>query len=254
MLYDKSLQAVLEDLSINSENDSVIETKTPSAGLISIEKIKAHILQKNLRPGDPLPTEAQLCQELNVSRTSVREALRRLAALDIVNSHQGKGTFVGEMSLRPLVETLILRCTLQQNQAQIALQQVIETRQALDLGVASELTRILPGKDTQELEELVESMMVKAEAGMLFTDEDYAFHTKLLQFLDNPLFVQLTSAMWLVHMATITEITEVTTADLLQSAKSHQDILLTAKAGDITGYRSAVIAHYEPLVSWISRR
>lgn len=254
MLYDKSLQAVLEDLSINSENACSDEAKTSSASAVSIEKIKTYILQKNLRSGDPLPTEAQLCQELNVSRTSVREALRQLAALDIVSSHQGKGTFVGEMSMRPLVETLILRCALHQNQPQIALQQVIETRLALDLGVAQNLIEILPGQDISELEELVTRMIAKAEAGLLFTDEDYAFHTKLLMSLENPLIVQLTSAMWLVHMATITEIIEVNTADLVQSARSHSDILKSAKAGDIAGYRNAVKSHYEPLYSWISRR
>ncbi len=46
------------------------------------------------KPGDRLPSETQLCQELNISRTSVRSAIGRLSGLGLVQSRQGKGTFV----------------------------------------------------------------------------------------------------------------------------------------------------------------
>src|SRR5690606_5735 len=73
------------------------------------EQIKRLILITGLRPGDPIPTETELCQELGVSRSSVREAIRTLATLDIVEVRHGSGTVVGQMSLAPLVETLVFR-------------------------------------------------------------------------------------------------------------------------------------------------
>src|SRR5690606_5758741 len=73
------------------------------------EEIKGLILRSGLKPGDPIPTEAELCQVLGVSRSSVREAVRTLATLDIVEVRHGHGTVVGQMSLAPLVETLVFR-------------------------------------------------------------------------------------------------------------------------------------------------
>lgn len=53
------------------------------------DAIKAYILRQGLAPGDPLPSEARLCADLQVSRSSVREALRTLQALDIVVIKRG---------------------------------------------------------------------------------------------------------------------------------------------------------------------
>ena len=77
-----------------------------------MDAIKSYILRHGLHPGDRLPTESALCADLGVSRSSVREALRRLQALDIVTVRQGSGSYVGEMSMQPLVETLVLRAAL----------------------------------------------------------------------------------------------------------------------------------------------
>ncbi|MGO1588094.1 FadR/GntR family transcriptional regulator, partial [Corynebacterium casei] len=64
----------------------------------AIQAIKSYIVNHNLKPGDPLPSEHQLCQELQVSRSAVREAVGQLQALDIVRVERGKGSFVGDMS------------------------------------------------------------------------------------------------------------------------------------------------------------
>ncbi len=73
------------------------------------DQIKQLILTRDLKPGDLLPTEAELCETLGVSRSSVREAMRTLATLDIVEVRYGHGTFVGGMSLDPMVEALVFR-------------------------------------------------------------------------------------------------------------------------------------------------
>ena len=49
-----------------------------------------------LKPGDRIPSEKQLCQRFGVGRTSVREALRSLAVMGVLESHMGDGTFVTE--------------------------------------------------------------------------------------------------------------------------------------------------------------
>ena len=56
--------------------------------------IKQKLLYRELRPGDRIPTEGELCQELNVSRTSVREALKSLAAINLITIRRGDGTYI----------------------------------------------------------------------------------------------------------------------------------------------------------------
>ena len=67
------------------------------------------ILDRRLRAGAPLPTEAELMEDLGVSRNSVREALKALQALDIVEIRHGYGTYVGQASLTPLIDGLTFR-------------------------------------------------------------------------------------------------------------------------------------------------
>ena len=68
--------------------------KRESAVGIVIENIKEQILNRNINPGDKLPSELELCELFGVSRSSVREAVKTLVTMGILELHPGKGTFV----------------------------------------------------------------------------------------------------------------------------------------------------------------
>src|ERR1700731_2331607 len=59
-----------------------------------VEQLTGLIAQDVLKPGDRIPSEKQLCRQFGVGRTSVREALRGLSVMGILESHAGDGTFV----------------------------------------------------------------------------------------------------------------------------------------------------------------
>ena len=100
----------------------------PNAATLAANGITDYIKQHQLNPGDPLPTEARLCEALNLSRSSVREAVRTLASLDIVEVRHGHGTFVGTLSLSPLVQGLVLRTTIDSANSFAHLREVVEVR------------------------------------------------------------------------------------------------------------------------------
>lgn len=71
-------------------------TKRKPLSTVVAESLSAKIRSGALRPGDQLPTEAELCAEYDVSRTVVREAVARLRSEGMVVPHQGRGMFVSE--------------------------------------------------------------------------------------------------------------------------------------------------------------
>ena len=224
--------------------------QSPPPALLSrtettMEAIEQYIVANHLQPGDPLPTESALCDSLGVSRSSVREALRQLKALEIVDVQQGRGAFVGDMTLRPLIKTVFLRSSTAPDSAE-ALSQVLRVRQVLDLGLASEAIQALQGTHDDHLHELVDQMISKAQRSEFFMDEDIEFHTELLKKINNPLAEQLVNAMWMIHMMALPQIHR-GFEGLPETARAHEAMLVSAENGDIEGYRHAVFAHYDPL-------
>src|SRR5256885_417418 len=65
-------------------------------------QLEARIRAGNLQPGQKLPTEAELVQQLEVSRTVVREAVSQLKSRNLVESRQGSGVFVKAAGIEPL--------------------------------------------------------------------------------------------------------------------------------------------------------
>ena len=63
---------------------------------IVVDQLIGYILRDNMQPGDKIPTEAELIQMLGVSRSTVREAVRRLETRNILEVRQGAGTFVSD--------------------------------------------------------------------------------------------------------------------------------------------------------------
>lgn len=212
------------------------------------EKIKQLILLSGLRPGDPIPTEPELCRELGVSRTSVREAMRTLTTLDIVEVQHGHGSRVGKMSLAPLVETLVFRGVLSTGDDLTALREVVELRSSFDLALADQLIGAHKGQDSLSLAKLVTQMKVKAGKGQTFMSEDRQFHAELLAPIPNKLAGQMVTAFWDVHTAVLPRLGLALPDDLCQTAQAHGDILDAVQSGNHDDYRNAVIHHYEPLL------
>ena len=211
------------------------------------DQIKQLILTRGLGPGDPLPTESELCETLDVSRSSVREAIRTLSTLDIVDVRHGHGTFVGAMSLDPMVEALVFRGVLSPGGSLNALREVVEVRLALDLAMADRVVEGTANGDVSDLSALVDEMVEKAGRGESFLDADRAFHTKLFGVTSNRLAEQLVGAFWDVHTAVLPQLGIAPPADIQLTAKAHGDMLESALRGDVEGYRQAVIEHYQPL-------
>ncbi|WP_087104227.1 FadR/GntR family transcriptional regulator [Brachybacterium nesterenkovii] len=222
-------------------------------GGAAARSIQELILAEDLRPGDPLPTESELCERLGVSRSSVREAVRTLSSLDIVEVRHGHGTFVGRLSLAPLVDGLLFRARLGAADDTRVLREVVQMRIGLDLSVAEELVAAYRGTDNPDLRSLVEDMRTCAARGESFAVADRAFHESLLRPVDNELIRELVSAFWEVHTGALPLLGIAPDADILDTVDAHQAMVDALEAGDVAGYREAVMEHYAPLLRVLAR-
>lgn len=213
----------------------------------AVERIQDLILAEGLTPGEPMPTESALCERLEISRSSVREAMRTLASLDIVEVRHGHGTFVGQLSLSPLVDGLLFRARLDDGNDLRALREVVELRIAIDLSVADQLAEIYRDSSNPDLEGLVEQMQDLAASGQPFPEADAAFHTELFSRLDNGLLRQLAQAFWEIHTVAVPLLELPPAEDILDTVHAHQAMLSALEAGDAVAYRAAVLEHYRPL-------
>lgn len=84
---------------------------TSRVGVV-VEKIKNAIISGELKPGEKLPTELELVEQLGIGRYSIREAIKMLVALGVLEIRRPQGTFVVDSVTVPMVEPLVYRLLL----------------------------------------------------------------------------------------------------------------------------------------------
>ncbi|MEN3186078.1 MAG: FadR/GntR family transcriptional regulator [Atribacterota bacterium] len=156
------------------------------------EAIKNYIIEKKLRPGDRLPTEHDLTKQLGVSRTSLREALKALQALGIVDMKPGGGTVVRELNFDAIFKNLLYSLLFDSTE----LLEVLRVREALEFYFLEEVIRKIDVEGLQTLEGILVRMEKKARQGELFEEEDAAFHRALFAPVENGLLLRLLDIFW----------------------------------------------------------
>lgn len=148
---------------------------------------------------------------------------------------------------------LIFRARSDAHQDLRTLREVLEVRIALDLAVADRLVTADIGDEDARLNDLVEAMTAKADAGELFLEEDRAFHLLLLTNVDNTLVSELVGAFWTIHTDLQPHLGIAPAPDIIETARAHGQMLEAVRAGDADAYRKAVHAHYAPLQRAVER-
>jgi GntR family transcriptional repressor for pyruvate dehydrogenase complex len=210
------------------------------------ERVAHHIEQliaeNVLRPGDKLPPQRQLCAELGVSRTVVREAVHSLTAKGLLDLSVGRnGTTVRRPSADATAESMTLY--LKSGRGGVQTEQVLEVRRALEPAMAKLAATRRTSEDLRVLESLAQIDLREIDGeGFVRWDED--FHTALARATHNEIFVLLLAAInsWMYDLRR-------RAADVLRIApamsEQHGLIVEMLKAQDAEGAYQAMESHLD---------
>ncbi|MGP4085820.1 FadR/GntR family transcriptional regulator [Streptomyces sp. KR55] len=209
--------------------------------------MKELIVEQGLGPGDPLPTETELMERFGVSRNSLREALKSLQAMCIIEIRRGFGTYVGTMSLEPLTNAMAFRTVVGHRRGQDSLLELLQMREALEAGLMHRLAGRLPAENLEELDALVGKMHTEVcEAGGIASQTDRAFHRTLHRSLGNELLSELLDAFWhAFHQVRAQGLG--TTADGEELARMHGRIVEAVRAGNAAEAEAAMHRHFDDI-------
>lgn len=208
------------------------------------EYIKDYIISHHLKRGDPLPSEGEIANQLTASRNAIREAIKTLQALGIVETRHGQGTFVGDFSLNALVAGLTFRIRLAANQDLSTVRELLEIRQMLECGLIARLTDLVTESHLAELRALVNRMEELAARGEIFLEEDRAFHEVLYRPLDNNLVIQLLQAFWEIYHIVEPELS-LAEGQPDGTVMGHRRIIAALEARDKNAAIAAMSAHFD---------
>src|SRR3990170_4879450 len=121
----------------------------------AIEKIKGMIVSGSLRPGDRLPKESELAADLGLSRNSLREAVRALSLIRILDVRQGDGTYVTSLEPSLLLDALSFVVDLHHEGSLLHL---LEARRLLEAEAASLAAQRIEDEQLAALRALLEAM------------------------------------------------------------------------------------------------
>lgn len=207
-------------------------------------RIKELILERRLAPGDALPTETELMDLFEAGRVSVREALKSLQAMNVVEIRRGYGTFVGSLSLSPFAEGLAFRAAVRHRQGEPGLAELMKVREALEAGLVGTVAAGVPAEDLEVLRALVAKMEEEAGTGRVARSTDRAFHLALYASLDNHLLSEVLDAFW-AAMDRVREDFDDGHQDPSVTCSQHREIVEAVAAADGVRAVRAMRTHFD---------
>jgi DNA-binding FadR family transcriptional regulator len=157
----------------------------------AIEKIKDMITSGALRAGDRLPREADLAAELGLSRNSLREAVRALALVNILDVKRGDGTYVTSLEPRLLLEAMSFIVDFHRDDTML---EFLRVRRILEPAATAMAAERISSQECAELRDLLDSIGSHPHAEDL-VQNDLEFHRRIVACSGNSVLASLLESM-----------------------------------------------------------
>jgi GntR family transcriptional regulator, transcriptional repressor for pyruvate dehydrogenase complex len=216
----------------------------------AIDKIRERIVSGAWGPGDRLPKESELAAELGLSRNSLREAVRALSQLRVLEVRQGDGTYVSSLEPDLLLESTGFISHLLLGDTEIEL---YEVRRILEAAAAA----LAAGRiDDQEKVQLAHNLQRMGEAKNVeeLVEADVAFHAVIAKAAGNAVLTSLLASLATRTMRARLWHGREADGALDETRDEHRRIYEAIMAGDPDLARAAAAAHIASSERWLKGR
>ena len=204
-------------------------------------QIQNHILER-LKPGDVLPPEREMAQKFGVSRSSVRDAIRSLELVGLLEPQQGRGTVVCEPSSDTLAGPLA--AILVQKRKLVG--ELLDVRKIIEPPLARRAALHATAAQILEMEQILERHSEKVRRGEIAIEEDSEFHYRIALAADNSVILRIVDV--LMDMLRETRQRSLQASGRPQkSLAGHQRILAALKRRDPVASESSMLRHLEEI-------
>jgi DNA-binding FadR family transcriptional regulator len=157
----------------------------------AIEKIKQMIISGRVRPGEKLPRESDLAAELGLSRNSLREAVKALSLINVLDVRQGDGTYATSLAPSLLLEALSFIVDFHRDDTVL---EFLEVRRILEPGATALAALRMSDEDKTKLADILDSVAVDSPVED-FVAADLEFHKKIAIGSGNSVLASLVDNM-----------------------------------------------------------
>ena len=229
----------------NKFSDSLKSIKRKPISAEILNMITDNILAGNLKPGDKLPTEFELSESLGVGRNSVREAIKMLHSLGVVEVKMGAGTFTTRSMNGSILEPLILSLAFEQGTSR----ELVDLRLMMEIGAAKLAIQAASDVEIERLEAANEKRNEAAEEkndnSNYLRETDLKIHYTLFEITKNRFLAKIGKAIYRLFFASIEKTVEI---DPYQAYLNHKLYIDAIRARDSSSVGKKI---REALAEWV---
>ena len=155
------------------------------------QQLLSKIQSGEWKPGEKLPSENELTKAMGVSRITVREAIQKLVAINLVETHQGKGSFVKNVNSNSYLKSMTPMLMMDNEDVR----SVLEYRKIMEVGIIDAVIERASDSDIKVLERLTGKMHQHCDHWNInkYKQYDIEFHMKMYEITRNPFILPKTS-------------------------------------------------------------
>ncbi len=208
-----------------------------------------HLIRGVWSEGEKLPAERDLCQKLGVGRASLREALKALEIMGMIETRLGDGTYVcnrSEFFSRPLLWAIA-------SGSEADVRELVEARVLIEVELAGMAAERAKATDIRQLTELLEQMEESRENPQKFVQADVNFHLAIARAASNGILMNALHLIrnllqqWILRAVAIKGVPE-------KACAHHKRLLLAIKSRDGAAARDEMRNHLRDMASYAPRR
>lgn len=228
--------------------------RTPPArlGVAVVHDLVAAIVTGEAQPGDVLPPEGILSQRFGVSRTVIRESVKRVEEKGLLTVAQGRGTTVNPPSDWNVLDPVVLSALVENDDSLGVLDELAVVRGSLEASMAAEAAQRRTVERTAELQRTFDHMVETIDNVEAYSQADVDFHFTVMEQSGNRLAANITRILF-SRARESTRFTGAPTPSALQfTLDEHRSVLEAIERGDAEAASRAMREHIAE--AWLRRR